>query len=207
MMHSKETFAMPSHAVPARQAGFTLIEIMVVIFIIGLLVAIVAPNVLDNQDKAMQQKARADLASLEQALDMYRLDNLRYPTAEQGLAALVSKPTQAPEPRNYRADGYIRRLPEDPWGAAYRYRIPGEHGRVDLYSLGADGREGGEGSDADIGNWTESLGLASLFVEGALVALAGSVRLTRMAVRSRADMLERTQPVPGAVERRSATIA
>lgn len=145
---------MRSYAVPARQVGFTLIEIMVVIFIIGLLVAIVAPNVLDNQDKAMQQKARADLASLEQALDMYRLDNLRYPTAEQGLAALVSKPTQAPEPRNYRADGYIRRLPEDPWGAAYRYRIPGEHGRVDLYSLGADGREGGEGSDADIGNWT-----------------------------------------------------
>ena len=137
-----------------RQRGFTLMEIMVVIFIIGLLVAIVAPNVLDNQDKAMQQKARADLASLEQALDMYRLDNLRYPTAEQGLAALVSKPTQAPEPRNYRADGYIRRLPEDPWCAAYRYRIPGEHGRVDLYSLGADGREGGEGSDADIGNWT-----------------------------------------------------
>ncbi|WP_110643741.1 type II secretion system major pseudopilin GspG [Salinicola sp. CPA57] len=138
---------------PGHQSGFTLLEIMVVIFIIGLLVAIVAPNVLSNQDDAMQQKARADLSTLEQALDMYRLDNYRYPTTQQGLAALVSRPTSDPQPDNYREDGYIRRLPEDPWGHPYHYASPGQHGRVDLYSLGADDQPGGEGIDADIGNW------------------------------------------------------
>ncbi|MAM56804.1 MAG: type II secretion system protein GspG [Salinicola sp.] len=138
---------------PGHQSGFTLLEIMVVIFIIGLLVAIVAPNVLSNQDDAMQQKARADLSTLEQALDMYRLDNYRYPTTQQGLAALVSRPTSDPQPDNYREDGYIRRLPEDPWGNPYHYASPGQHGRVDLYSLGADDQPGGEGIDADIGNW------------------------------------------------------
>lgn len=137
-----------------RQRGFTLMEIMVVIFIIGLLVAIVAPNVLGNQDKAVEQKVKADLASLEQALDMYRLDNLRYPTAEQGLDALLKRPKVGPEPRNYRAEGYIRRLPEDPWGAEYQYRTPGEYGRFDVFSLGADGVIGGEGDAADIGNWS-----------------------------------------------------
>ncbi len=126
---------------------------MVVIFIIGLLVAIVAPNVLSNQDDAMQQKARADLSTLEQALDMYRLDNYRYPTTQQGLAALVSPPTSDPQPDNYREGGYIRRLPEDPWGNPYHYASPGQHGRVDLYSLGADDQPGGESIDADIGNW------------------------------------------------------
>lgn len=136
-----------------HQRGFTLLEIMVVIFIIGLLVAIVAPNVLSNQDDAMQQKARADIATLEQALDMYRLDNYRYPTTEQGLAALVSPPTQAPLATSYRSEGYVRRLPEDPWGNAYRYRSPGENGTIDIYTLGADARPGGEGLDADIGNW------------------------------------------------------
>ncbi|MDR9468575.1 type II secretion system major pseudopilin GspG [Marinospirillum sp.] len=136
-----------------KQKGFTLLEVMVVLVIIGLLVAIVAPNVLDNQDKAMVQKARADLSSLEQALEMYRLDNFNYPTTEQGLDALVEKPSVAPEPKNYRENGYIRRLPSDPWGNDYQYRQPGEHGRVDIYSLGADGREGGEDLNADIGNW------------------------------------------------------
>lgn len=138
---------------PGHQSGFTLLEIMVVIFIIGLLVAIVAPNVLSNQDDAMQQKARADISTLEQALDMYRLDNYRYPTTEQGLAALVTPPQVAPLAENYREDGYIRRLPEDPWGHPYHYASPGQHGRVDLYSLGADNQPGGEGIDADIGNW------------------------------------------------------
>ncbi|WP_353979819.1 type II secretion system major pseudopilin GspG [Salinicola endophyticus] len=138
---------------PGHQSGFTLLEIMVVIFIIGLLVAIVAPNVLSNQDDAMQQKARADLSTLEQALDMYRLDNYRYPTTQQGLAALVSPPSSDPQPDNYREGGYIRRLPEDPWGHSYHYASPGQHGRVDLYSLGADDQPGGEGIDADIGNW------------------------------------------------------
>ncbi|AIN60025.1 type II secretion system major pseudopilin GspG [Pseudomonas soli] len=136
-----------------RQRGFTLMEIMVVIFIIGLLIAVVAPSVLGNQDKAMKQKVMADLATLEQALDMYRLDNLRFPSTEQGLAALAKKPAQEPLPRSWRSDGYIRRLPEDPWGTPYQYRMPGEHGRVDVYSLGADGMPGGEGLDADLGNW------------------------------------------------------
>lgn len=141
------------HKMRRRQGGFTLMEIMVVIFIIGLLVAIVAPNVLGNQDQAMQQKARADLATLEQALDLYRLDNLRFPTREQGLRALVVRPTSEPQPRAWREDGYIRRLPKDPWGQDYQYRVPGQHGRYDVYSLGADAVEGGEGNDADIGNW------------------------------------------------------
>lgn len=136
-----------------KQQGFTLLEVMVVLVIIGLLVAVVAPNVLDNQDKAMVQKAKADLSSLEQALEMYRLDNFRYPTTEQGLQALVTKPSLAPEPKNYRDDGYIRRLPTDPWGNAYQYRTPGKHGRIDIFSFGADGREGGEELDADLGNW------------------------------------------------------
>lgn len=135
------------------QRGFTLMEIMVVIFIMGLLIAVVAPSVLGSQDKAMKQKVMADLSTFEQALDMYRLDNLRFPSNEQGLSALVAKPTVEPLPRAWRADGYIRRLPEDPWGKPYQYRSPGEHGRVDVYSLGADGVAGGEGIDADLGNW------------------------------------------------------
>ena len=135
------------------QRGFTLMEIMVVIFIMGLLIAVVAPSVLGSQDKAMKQKVMADLSTFEQALDMYRLDNLRFPSNEQGLAALVTKPTVEPLPRSWRADGYIRRLPQDPWGNAYQYRSPGEHGRVDIYSLGADGVDGGEGIDGDLGNW------------------------------------------------------
>nr|WP_295476572.1 type II secretion system major pseudopilin GspG [uncultured Pseudomonas sp.] len=146
-----ETFVMPRSR---NQRGFTLMEIMVVIFIIGLLIAVVAPSVLGNQDKAMRQKVLADLATLEQALDMYRLDNLRYPSSEQGLSALVKAPTVEPLARAWRADGYIRRLPDDPWGNPYRYRAPGQHGRIDIYSLGADGVEGGEGSDGDIGNWS-----------------------------------------------------
>lgn len=140
-------------SIPRRMRGFTLLEIMVVIFIIGLLVAIVAPNVLSNQDDAMRQKARADLATLEQALDMYRMDNFRYPTTRQGLATLTAPPSQEPLPKNYREEGYVRRLPRDPWGNDYQYRSPGEQGTFDVYSLGADGRPGGEGLDADIGNW------------------------------------------------------
>ena len=145
---------MPKTFTPRRhQRGFTLMEIMVVIFIIGLLIAVVAPSVLGNQDKAMRQKVLADLSTLEQALDMYRLDNLRYPTSEQGLNSLTSAPKVEPLPRSWRADGYIRRLPDDPWGNPYHYRAPGEHGRIDIYSLGADGAQGGEGTDSDIGNW------------------------------------------------------
>ncbi|WP_115717088.1 type II secretion system major pseudopilin GspG [Gallaecimonas mangrovi] len=134
-----------------KERGFTLIEIMVVVVILGMLIAIVAPNVLGNKDKAMVQKAVADINGLESALEMYYLDNSTLPTTDQGLQALVSAPS--PAPRNYRQGGYIKRLPNDPWGRPYIYINPGEHGRYDLYSLGADGQEGGDGLNADIGNW------------------------------------------------------
>lgn len=138
-----------------RQQGFTLLEIMVVIVILGLLVAVVAPNVLQNQDRAMVEKARADIAVLEQSLDMYKLDNHVYPTTDQGLMALVKAPQTGPQPKNYRSNGYIKRLPDDPWGNPYQYIQPGEHGPYDLYSLGADGEEGGEELASDIVNWQE----------------------------------------------------
>ena len=133
------------------EAGFSLLEIMISISIIGLLATIVVINVLPAQDQAMVQKASADIAALEQELDAYRLDARRYPTLEEGLQTLV----EPPEGRGaaYREEGYIRRLPTDPWGNAYQYAYPGEHGVFDVFSLGRDGREGGEGLDADIGNW------------------------------------------------------
>ncbi|NVK44513.1 MAG: type II secretion system major pseudopilin GspG [Oceanospirillaceae bacterium] len=133
-----------------RQQGFTLLEIMVVIVILGMLVALVAPNVLQNQDKAMVEKARADIALLEQALDMYKLDNYRYPSTDQGLEALVKRPEIAPLPERYNSNGYIKRLPADPWGNAYQYLQPGQTGAFDIYSLGADGTLGGDGLAADI---------------------------------------------------------
>ncbi|MEZ8143664.1 type II secretion system protein GspG [Enterovibrio norvegicus FF-33] len=136
-----------------RQQGFTLLEIMVVIVILGVLASLVVPNLLGNKDKADQQKAVTDISSLEGALDMYRLDNSVYPTTDQGLDALVSKPSSSPEPRNYRQDGYIKRLPQDPWGNDYQYLNPGEHGTTDIFTLGADNQEGGEGVNQDIGNW------------------------------------------------------
>ena len=139
----------------AIQRGFTLLEIMVVIVILGLLVAVVAPNVLQNQDRAMVEKTRADIAVLEQSLDMYKLDNHVYPSTDQGLVALLNKPETGNIPKNYRRDGYIKRLPEDPWGNPYRYIQPGEHGPFDLYSTGADGEEGGEDLASDIVNWQE----------------------------------------------------
>jgi general secretion pathway protein G len=137
-----------------RRAGFTLVELMVVIVIIGLLATVVAINVLPSQDRAMTGKARADVATLEQAVETYRLDNLVFPTTEQGLQALVTPPAGLAQPERYRQGGYVRRLPEDPWGNPYQYRHPSAHGgQFDVWSWGADGREGGEGNDADIGNW------------------------------------------------------
>ena len=139
---------------PERRAGFTLVELMVVIVIIGLLATVVAINVLPSQDRAMTGKARADVATLEQAVETYRLDNLVFPTTEQGLQALVAPPAGLAQPERYRQGGYVRRLPEDPWGNPYQYRHPSVHGgQFDVWSWGADGREGGEGNDADIGNW------------------------------------------------------
>lgn len=133
--------------------GFTLLEVMVVIVILGILASLVVPNLLGNKEKADQQKVVTDLVALENSLDMYKLDNSVYPSTEQGLQALVSKPAGTPEPRNYRNGGYIKRLPQDPWGNEYQYLSPGEQGEIDIYSLGADGQEGGEGNAADIGNW------------------------------------------------------
>ncbi|MGL5163898.1 MAG: type II secretion system major pseudopilin GspG [Plesiomonas shigelloides] len=135
------------------QAGFTLLEVMVVIVILGVLASLVVPNLLGNKERADQQKVVSDLTALENSLDMYKLDNGQYPSTQQGLQALVSKPDGEPQPRRYRENGYIKRLPTDPWGNEYQYLSPGEHGQVDIYSLGADGVEGGEGNGVDIGNW------------------------------------------------------
>ena len=134
--------------------GFTLVEMMVTIVIIGLLATVVVINVLPSQDKAMVGKARADLATLENALEQYRLDMLTFPTTGEGLSALTAVPSGSPRADRYRTGGYIRRLPEDPWGNAYQYRRESEHGQTfDVFSYGADGKPGGEGNDADIGNW------------------------------------------------------
>jgi len=136
-----------------RQTGFTLIEIMVVVVILGILAAIAVPRIMDRPDTARIAKAKQDIRTLESALQLYRLDNYRYPTTEQGLDALVEKPTIQPTPRNWKSGGYMGRLPNDPWGNPYRYRNPGEHGEIDVYTLGRDNQPGGEGPDADIGNW------------------------------------------------------
>ncbi|GAA4502582.1 type II secretion system major pseudopilin GspG [Pseudaeromonas paramecii] len=133
-----------------RQRGFTLLEIMVVIVILGILASLVVPNLMGNKEKADRQKAVSDIVALENALDMYKLDNSRYPTTEQGLDALVTKPESDPAPRNYRDDGYIKRLPMDPWGNAYQMLSPGEHGKIDVFSMGLDGESG---TEDDIGNW------------------------------------------------------
>lgn len=129
--------------------GFTLVELMVVIVIIGLLATVVLINVLPSQDKAMITKSRADIATLEQAMEMYRLDNLSYPSGGDGLKALVSPPAGAQAGR-YRPGGYIKNLPNDPWGRPYQLSVPGRNGPFEIYSLGADGAPGGEGENADI---------------------------------------------------------
>ncbi len=135
----------------SNRAGFTLVELMVVIVIIGLLATVVAINVLPSQDRAMVGKAKADISTLEQAIETYRLDNLDFPA---DLQALVAAPAGLANPERYRPGGYVRRLPEDPWGNPYGYRRPSAHGgQFDVFSLGADGKEGGEGNDADLGNW------------------------------------------------------
>jgi general secretion pathway protein G len=145
---------------PARNSrrpahGFTLIEVMVVIVIIGILAALIVPKVMSRPDEARIVAAKQDLAAIVQALKLYKLDNMRYPTTEQGLQALVKKPTLPPEPANWKGNGYLERLPEDPWGHPYQYLQPGLHGEVDVMSLGADGAPGGEGNDADIGSWQQ----------------------------------------------------
>jgi general secretion pathway protein G len=142
---------------PARQhrasLGFTLIEIMVVVVILGILAALVAPNVIRRIDDARVTKAQQDIRAYETALNLYRMDNFRYPTTDQGLQALKTRPAD-PNIKNWKEGGYVDELKKDPWGNDYLYISPGTHGDYDLYTLGADGQPGGEGPDADIGNWT-----------------------------------------------------
>jgi general secretion pathway protein G len=134
-----------------RPRGFTLIELMVVLAIIGVLAALIVPNVLNRADDARVTAARTDVGNLMQALKLYKLDNQRYPSSAQGLQALVAKPTTEPVPGNWRP--YLDKLPADPWGRAYLYMNPGLKAEVDVLSFGADGQSGGEGNNADIGSW------------------------------------------------------
>ena len=141
---------------PLRQRlarGFTLIEIMVVVVIMGILAALVVPKLISRTGESRVAAARVDISTLMQALKLYKLDNQRYPTTEQGLQALVSKPTSGPAANGWKSGGYLDRLPNDPWGKPYQYLSPGIKGEIDVFSLGADGQPGGSGDDADIGSW------------------------------------------------------
>jgi general secretion pathway protein G len=135
-----------------KSRGFTLIELMVVVLILGVLAAVIVPNVIGSADVAKAGAAKQDVAALMQALKLYRLDNGRYPSGDQGLGALSAKPTTEPIPNNYKTGGYIERLPKDPWGNAYIFANPGVHGEIDVMSYGADGKPGGTGPAADVHN-------------------------------------------------------
>lgn len=136
-----------------KQRGFSLIEILVVLVIMGLLISIIAPNVMGRADEARVQKVFADFSAIETALRMYRLDNYNYPSSEQGLSALVERPTLEPIPRDWKSDGYLESLPVDPWGNPYLYLSPGQNGVYDIFTHGADGVRGGSGQNSDYGNW------------------------------------------------------
>jgi len=137
----------------AAERGFTLIEIMVVVVIMGILAALVVPKLMGRADDARIVAAKQDIATVMQALKLYKLDNQRYPTTEQGLQALITKPTVGPAANGWKTGGYLDKLPKDPWGNPYQYLSPGIKGEIDLVSLGADGQPGGSGNDADIGSW------------------------------------------------------
>jgi general secretion pathway protein G len=141
------------HSRHSSASGFTLIEIMVVVVILAILAALIVPKVISRPDEARVVAARQDIATIVQGLKLYRLDNGRYPTTEQGLAALVSRPTVAPLPQHWKSGGYLDRMPLDPWGNPYQYLYPGLRGEIDVFSFGADGLAGGEGFDADVGSW------------------------------------------------------
>jgi len=136
-----------------NQRGFTLIEIMVVVVILGILAGIVVPRLLERPEEARRTKAAVQIRNIEEALGLFKLDNGFYPSTEQGLKALVEKPVNGRIPNRYRDGGYIKKVPEDPWGQPYLYLNPGTHGDYDLFSYGPDGESGGEGDNADIGNW------------------------------------------------------
>ncbi|CAN4274408.1 PulG Type II secretory pathway, pseudopilin PulG [Methylophilaceae bacterium] len=137
----------------AYQAGFTLIEVMIVIVIMGIMASLIVPKIMGRPDEARVVASKQDIASILQALKLYRLDNQRLPSTEQGLQALVTKPSSPPVPSNWKSDGYLDRLPKDPWGNPYQYLSPGLNGDIDVFSFGSDGAIGGEGNDADIGSW------------------------------------------------------
>ncbi|HJU99660.1 MAG TPA: type II secretion system major pseudopilin GspG [Burkholderiaceae bacterium] len=145
---------MKKQSIPRRAArGFTLIEIMVVVVIMGVLAALVVPKLLSRTGESKIAAAKVDIATVMQALKLYKLDNQRYPTTEQGLQALIAKPTSGPAANGWKSGGYVDKLPKDPWGNSYQYLSPGVKGEVDVFSYGADGQPGGTGVDADIGSW------------------------------------------------------
>lgn len=138
-----------------KQDGFSLLELMVVVVILSILALVIVPRIIDRPDQARVARVQSDLAVLESATNLYRLDNFRYPTTAQGLAALVNAPTSEPLAPSYNPSGYIDRLPKDPWGVEYQYLSPGVHGDFDIFTFGADGTAGGDGINADIGTWTK----------------------------------------------------
>lgn len=144
-------------ASPHRPAdsGFSLLELMVVVVILSILALVIVPRVIDRPDQARAARAQSDIAAIQAAVNLYRLDNFRYPTTDQGLEALVTRPSTDPLPQNWASGGYMDRVPQDPWGRPYQYLQPGVHGDFDVFTYGADGVPGGTGADADLGSWTQ----------------------------------------------------
>lgn len=146
--------AMPPYE--AKDSGFSLLELMVVVVILSILALVIVPRVIDRPDQARAARAQSDIAAVSSAVALYRLDNFRYPTTEQGLEALVTRPTSDPVPANWATSGYMDRLPVDPWGQPYQYLSPGVHGDFDVFTYGADGVSGGTGANADVGSWSRN---------------------------------------------------